>query len=162
MEYLLPSFMCGCNVLYWAWNTPIKSWGQPAWNTYIERFNRTARQEWLELNLFEDIEQAQTLATHNPFSSISLYALSGLALAFLHGVSVTVFYVWMQCSLLGLKHAKNLVITDLNGFLWTYLEVLMAESKRFELLIRCRIHAFQACAFGHSASSPHNRLSNER
>jgi len=28
-----------------------------------ERFNRTVRQEWLELNLLEDIEQTQILAT---------------------------------------------------------------------------------------------------
>ena len=37
--------------------------GKPTQNAYIERFNRTARQEWLELNLFEDIEHAQLLAT---------------------------------------------------------------------------------------------------
>ena len=37
--------------------------GKPTQNAYIERFNRTARQEWLELNLFEDIEHAQILAT---------------------------------------------------------------------------------------------------
>ena len=29
--------------------------GKPTQNAYIERFNRTARQEWVELNLFEDI-----------------------------------------------------------------------------------------------------------
>jgi len=53
------------------------------------------------VKLFEDIEQAQTLATHNPFSSVSLYALSGLALAFLHEVSVTVFYVWVSTLFIG-------------------------------------------------------------
>ena len=37
--------------------------GKPTQNSYVERFNRTARQEWLELNLFEDIEHAQILAT---------------------------------------------------------------------------------------------------
>jgi len=37
--------------------------GKPTQNAYIERFNRTARQEWLSLNLFEDIEHAQLLAT---------------------------------------------------------------------------------------------------
>ena len=37
--------------------------GRPTQNAYIERFNRTARQELLELNLFEDIEHAQLLAT---------------------------------------------------------------------------------------------------
>jgi hypothetical protein len=36
---------------------------KPTQNAYIERFNRTARQEWLELNIFEDIEHAQWLAT---------------------------------------------------------------------------------------------------
>ncbi|MFT7223191.1 MAG: putative transposase, partial [Cellvibrionaceae bacterium] len=37
----------------------------PLWlqRVNVERFNRTARQEWLELNLFEDIEHAQILAT---------------------------------------------------------------------------------------------------
>jgi len=29
----------------------------------IERFNRTVRHEWLEIHLFESIEQAQLLAT---------------------------------------------------------------------------------------------------
>ena len=37
--------------------------GKPTQNAYIERFNRTARHEWLELHLFENIEQAQELAT---------------------------------------------------------------------------------------------------
>lgn len=37
--------------------------GKPTQNAYIERFNRTVRHEWLELNLFESIEQAQLLAT---------------------------------------------------------------------------------------------------
>ena len=37
--------------------------GKPTQNAYIERFNRTARHEVLELNLFEDIEHAQLLAT---------------------------------------------------------------------------------------------------
>ena len=32
-------------------------------NADIEHFNRTARQEWLELKLFEDIEYEQLLAT---------------------------------------------------------------------------------------------------
>jgi hypothetical protein len=32
-------------------------------NAYLERFNGTARREWLELNIFEDIEHAQLLAT---------------------------------------------------------------------------------------------------
>ena len=37
--------------------------GKPTQNAYIERFNRTVRHEWLELHLFENIEQAQLLAT---------------------------------------------------------------------------------------------------
>ena len=37
--------------------------GKPTQNAYVERFNRTARHELLELNLFEDIEHAQLLAT---------------------------------------------------------------------------------------------------
>ena len=37
--------------------------GKPTQNAYIERFNRTARHEWLDLNLFESVEQAQSLAT---------------------------------------------------------------------------------------------------
>lgn len=37
--------------------------GKPTQNAYIERFNRTARHEWLELHLFKSIEHAQLLAT---------------------------------------------------------------------------------------------------
>jgi putative transposase len=37
--------------------------GKPTQNAYIERFNRTARHEWLDLHLFHSIEQAQLLAT---------------------------------------------------------------------------------------------------
>jgi len=37
--------------------------GKPAQNAYIERFNRTARHEWLDLHLFKSIEHAQLLAT---------------------------------------------------------------------------------------------------
>ena len=37
--------------------------GKPTQNAYIERYNRTVRQEWLELNIFETIRQAQHLAT---------------------------------------------------------------------------------------------------
>ncbi|AGS39024.1 Integrase catalytic subunit [Cycloclasticus zancles 78-ME] len=42
--------------------------GKPTQNTYIERFNRTARHEWLDLHLFESIEQAQLLATKSLWS----------------------------------------------------------------------------------------------
>lgn len=37
--------------------------GKPTQNAYIERFNRTARHEWLELYHFDSIEQAENLAT---------------------------------------------------------------------------------------------------
>ena len=37
--------------------------GKPTQNAYIERFNRTARHEWLDLHLFKTIEHAQLLAT---------------------------------------------------------------------------------------------------
>ena len=37
--------------------------GKPTQNAYIERFNRTARHEWLDMHIFNSIEQAQLLAT---------------------------------------------------------------------------------------------------
>jgi len=37
--------------------------GRPDQNAYIERFNRTARHEWLSMNLFQDIGHAQYLET---------------------------------------------------------------------------------------------------
>lgn len=37
--------------------------GKPTQNAYIERFNRTARHEWLDLHLFNSVEHAQLLAT---------------------------------------------------------------------------------------------------
>ena len=37
--------------------------GKPTQNAYIERFNRTVRHEWLDLHIFESVEQAQQLAT---------------------------------------------------------------------------------------------------
>lgn len=37
--------------------------GKPTQNAYIERFNRTVRQECLALHLFESIEQAQDITT---------------------------------------------------------------------------------------------------
>ncbi len=37
--------------------------GKPTENAYIECFNQTARQEYLSINLFEDVEYAQILAT---------------------------------------------------------------------------------------------------
>ena len=37
--------------------------GNPQQNAYVERFNRTARHEWLNQHLFESIEHAQNIAT---------------------------------------------------------------------------------------------------
>ena len=37
--------------------------GKPRQNAYIERFNRTARHEWLDLHQLESVEHAQLLAT---------------------------------------------------------------------------------------------------
>jgi putative transposase len=37
--------------------------GKPTQNAYIERFNRTARHEWLDMHPFESIAHAQLLAT---------------------------------------------------------------------------------------------------
>ena len=37
--------------------------GKPTQNAYVERFNRTARHEWLDLHLFKNIKHAQELAT---------------------------------------------------------------------------------------------------
>ncbi len=38
--------------------------GKPAQNAYVERYNRTVRQEWLDQTCFESIEQAQWEATN--------------------------------------------------------------------------------------------------
>ena len=38
--------------------------GKPTQNAYVERFNRTARHEWLDLHMFESVEQAHDLATN--------------------------------------------------------------------------------------------------
>lgn len=37
--------------------------GQPQQNTYIERYNRTVRYEWLDQHIIESIEEAQDYAT---------------------------------------------------------------------------------------------------
>ena len=37
--------------------------GKPTQNAYVERFNKTFRHEWLDMNLFESVEQTQQLAT---------------------------------------------------------------------------------------------------
>ena len=38
--------------------------GNPQQNAYIERFNRTVRYDWLNLNLFDEIDDVQNSATH--------------------------------------------------------------------------------------------------
>jgi putative transposase len=37
--------------------------GKPQQNAYVERYNRTVRHEWLEMNEFNTIEEAQLTAT---------------------------------------------------------------------------------------------------
>ena len=37
--------------------------GKPQQNAYVERYNRTVRHEWLEINKFATIEEAQLTAT---------------------------------------------------------------------------------------------------
>ena len=37
--------------------------GKPTQNAYIERFNRTARNEWLNMHIFDSIDHAQNTAT---------------------------------------------------------------------------------------------------
>ena len=37
--------------------------GKPTQNTYVERFNRTVRHEWLDLHDFESVQHAQFLVT---------------------------------------------------------------------------------------------------
>jgi len=37
--------------------------GKPTQNAYFERFNRTVRHEWLDMHVFQSVEQAQLLAT---------------------------------------------------------------------------------------------------
>ncbi|SFL26503.1 putative transposase [Pseudovibrio ascidiaceicola] len=55
-------------LLSWAKSQDIKirhiQPGRPAQNAYVERYNRTVRQEWLDQNCFETIEQAQIEATN--------------------------------------------------------------------------------------------------
>jgi len=37
--------------------------GKPTQNAYVERFNRTARHDWLNMFIFQSVEQAQEIAT---------------------------------------------------------------------------------------------------
>lgn len=55
--------------------------GKPTQNAYIERFNRTARHEWLDMHLFHSIQHAQELAaewlwkynTKDPIQASAVY-----------------------------------------------------------------------------------------
>ena len=49
-------------VLYGGLKKVISSW-EPTRNPYVERYNKTVHHEWLDMYLFESIEQAQELAT---------------------------------------------------------------------------------------------------
>jgi putative transposase len=61
-----PEFISS-KLVNWATNNRITllliQLGKPTQNAYIERFNRTARHEWLDLHQFESVEHAQYLAT---------------------------------------------------------------------------------------------------
>ena len=37
--------------------------GKPQQNAYVERYNRTVRHEWLDLHIFETIEEVRNIAT---------------------------------------------------------------------------------------------------
>ena len=37
--------------------------GKPQQNAFVERYNRTVRHEWLNLNVFEAIDEVQQFAT---------------------------------------------------------------------------------------------------
>ena len=37
--------------------------GKSQQNAYVERYNRTVRHEWLDLHIFETIDQVQQIAT---------------------------------------------------------------------------------------------------
>lgn len=61
-----PEYVSG-EMIHWAKKNQIALLyiqpGKPTQNAYIERFNRTARHEWLDMHLFNSIEHAQLLAT---------------------------------------------------------------------------------------------------
>ena len=38
--------------------------GKPQQNAYVERYNRTIRHEWLDLHIFESIDEVQQIATN--------------------------------------------------------------------------------------------------
>ena len=61
------SEMCGSAFQNWAEQRGVQVLfiqpGKPTQNAYVERFNRTVRHEWLDMHLFESIQDAQATAT---------------------------------------------------------------------------------------------------
>ena len=61
------SEMCSSAFQNWAERCDIRimfiELGTPTQNAYVERFNRTVRHEWLDLHLFDFVEQVQGTAT---------------------------------------------------------------------------------------------------
>ena len=61
-----PEYISG-TLMEWAENRGITlahiQPGKPQQNAYVERYNRTVRQEWLGLHIFETIDEVQQIAT---------------------------------------------------------------------------------------------------
>ena len=61
-----PEYVSG-TLMEWAENRGIAMAyiqpGKPQQNAYVERYNRTVRHEWLDLYIFESIEEVQQIAT---------------------------------------------------------------------------------------------------
>ena len=61
-----PEYISG-TLMEWAENKGITlahiQPGKPQQNAYVERYNRTVRHEWLDLHIFESIEEVQQIAT---------------------------------------------------------------------------------------------------
>ena len=61
-----PEYISG-TLMEWAENKGIAlahiQPGKPQQNAYVERYNRTVRHEWLDLHIFETIDQVQQIAT---------------------------------------------------------------------------------------------------
>ena len=61
-----PEYISG-TLMEWAENKGIAlahiQPGKPQQNAYVERYNRTVRHEWLDLHIFETIDEVQQIAT---------------------------------------------------------------------------------------------------